>query len=99
MGLCPAGPNQIEQGISIIASVGNDVAAFEPGEQLRFAAQVVVFMSGGEQSATAPKRTPVSSTRALILVLSPPHENGRWRDLGPLFSGGVLVGVMIRTHR
>ena len=47
-------PDQVEQSIGIVASVGDDMAAFEAGEQLRSGAQVV-RLPGGEQE---PDRQP-----------------------------------------
>lgn len=43
-------PDQVEQSIGIVASVGDDMAAFEAGEQLRSGAQVV-RLPGGEQES------------------------------------------------
>jgi hypothetical protein len=48
VGLGAGRPDQFEQGIGIVASVGDDVAAFEAGQQLRRGAQVV-GLSGGQQ--------------------------------------------------
>jgi len=42
--------DQLEQGVGVIASVGNDVAAFEASQQLRGRTQVV-SLSGGQQEA------------------------------------------------
>lgn len=47
MSFCAAGSDQIEQCVGVVAPVGDDVTAFEPGEQERCRAQVVV-LSGGE---------------------------------------------------
>ena len=47
MGFGAAGADQIEQGVGVIAAVGDDVAAFEAGEQKRRRAQVV-GLSGGQ---------------------------------------------------
>ncbi len=46
MRLCPAGPDQIEQRIGVVATVGNDMAAFQAFEQERCGAQIVI-LSGG----------------------------------------------------
>ena len=45
-----SGPDQVEQGISVVAAVGDDMAAFETGEQLWRGPQIV-SLAGGEQQA------------------------------------------------
>ncbi len=49
MRLGAAGCDQIEQRVGVVATVGDDVAAFETGEQKRCCAQVVVLSSGKHQ--------------------------------------------------
>ena len=49
MGFGPAGSDQIEQVIGVIAAVGDDVTAFEASQQERRGAQIVVLSSGQHQ--------------------------------------------------
>jgi hypothetical protein len=49
MGFGPAGPDQVEQCVGVIAAVGDDVTAFEAGEQERSRAQIVVLSGGQHQ--------------------------------------------------
>ena len=50
MGFGAAGPDQVEQRIGVITSVGDDVMAFEASEQERCGTQVMV-LSGGQHEA------------------------------------------------
>ena len=50
VGFGAAGPDQVEECIGVIAAVGDDMAAFEAGEQERCSAQIVV-LSGGQHEA------------------------------------------------
>jgi hypothetical protein len=50
VGLGAGRPDQLKQGVGIVASVGNDVPAFEAGQQLWGGAQVV-RLSGCQQKA------------------------------------------------
>lgn len=49
MGLSPAGPDQVEQRIGIVATVGDDVATGEPLQQARCCAQIMILTGGQDQ--------------------------------------------------
>ena len=44
------GSDQLEQGVGVVASIGDDMAAFEASQQLRGGAQVM-GLSGGQQQS------------------------------------------------
>ena len=44
--LCAARPDQIEKGICVITTVGNDMAAFKALKQMRRRAQIVCLAGG-----------------------------------------------------
>ena len=63
MRLCAAGPDQIEQGIGVIASVGNDMAAPQPFEQVgqrALAAGTLIIAAAGNNSRRPADVEPVN---------------------------------------
>ncbi len=50
MGLGAAGPDQVEQCVGVVASISDNVAAFETVEQLRGRAQIM-GLAGGQHEA------------------------------------------------
>lgn len=50
VGLCAARADEIEQGVGVVAAVGDHVAAFQPGEQLRSGIEIV-GLSGRQNEA------------------------------------------------